>query len=92
VADCTARDAVAIPRLGNHRLGGLLKTPEPLGLAGYPAGNLLQISGDVREFNPKAADPVRKLIDQAFAVRAEGRSRFRFRGLCNRHRCVPPGE
>ena len=30
--------------------------PEPLGLAGYPAGDLLQISGDVREFNPKAAE------------------------------------
>ena len=66
--------------------------PEPLGLAGHPAGDLLQISGDVREFNPKAADPVGKLIDQAFAVRAEGHSRLRFCGLCNRHRCVPPGE
>jgi hypothetical protein len=50
-----------------------LKAPEPLGLAGYPAGNLLQISGDVREFDPKAADPVRKPIDQAFAVRSIGR-------------------
>ncbi len=66
--------------------------PEPLGLAGYPAGDLLQISGDVREFNPKAADPVRKPIDQALAVRAEGHSRFRFRGLCDRHRRVPPGD
>jgi len=52
----------------------------------------LQISGDVREFNPKAADPVRKPIDQALAVRAEGHSRFRFRGLCDRHRRVPPGD
>jgi hypothetical protein len=66
--------------------------PESLGLAGDPAGDLLQISGDVREFNPKAADPVRKLIDQTFAVRGKGRSRFRFCHLCNRHRCVPPGE
>jgi hypothetical protein len=66
--------------------------PEPLGLAGYPAGDLLQISGDVREFNPKAADPVRKLIDQAFAVRGDGRCRFRFCGLCNRHRGIPPDQ
>jgi hypothetical protein len=52
----------------------------------------LEISGDVREFNPKAADPVRKLIDQTFAVRADGRCRFRFCGLCNRHRGIPPDQ
>jgi hypothetical protein len=37
--------------------------PEPLGLGGDPAGDFLQIPGDVREFNPEAADPVRQLID-----------------------------
>jgi hypothetical protein len=30
---------------------------EPLGLAGYPSGDFLQISRHVREFNPEAADP-----------------------------------
>jgi hypothetical protein len=64
---------------------------EPLGLAGHPAGDLLQISRDIREFNPKAADPIRKLIDQTFAIRGAGRRHFQFCGLRNRHRCIPPG-
>ena len=45
---------------------------EPFGLAGDAAGDFLQIAGDVRELNPEAADPVRKLVDQALAVRADG--------------------
>jgi hypothetical protein len=31
---------------------------EPLGLAGYPSGDFLQISRHVGEFNSEAADPV----------------------------------
>ena len=62
---------------GNHGLGGLLQMPEPLGLAGDAAGDFLQISGDVGKLDPEAADPVRKLIDQTFAVRGDGRSAFR---------------
>ena len=45
---------------------------EPLGLVGDAAGDFLQIAGDVGELDPEAADPVRKLIDQAFAVRGDG--------------------
>ena len=76
----------------NHGLGGLLQMPEPIGLVGDPAGDLLQISGDVRKLDPEAADPVRKLIDQAFAVRRHGRSAVRLDGLCNRHHCIPLAE
>jgi hypothetical protein len=65
---------------------------ETVGLAGYVAGDFLQISCHVRELNPKAADPVRKLIDQTFAVRGDGCSGFQLYGLRNRHRCIPPGE
>ena len=43
--------------------------PEPVGLGGDAAGDFLQISGDVRKLDPEAADPVRQLIDQTFAVR-----------------------
>ena len=46
---------------------------EPFGLVGDAAGDFLQVSGDVRELDPEAADPVRKLIDQTFAVRGDGR-------------------
>ena len=53
---------------GNHGLGGLLQMPEPFGLVGHPAGDFLQVSGNVGELDPEAADPVRKLIDQAFGV------------------------
>jgi hypothetical protein len=63
---------------------------EPLGLAGYPAGHLLQVSGHVRELNPEAADPVRKLVDQTFAIRGDGHGTVHYCGLCNRHRCIPP--
>ena len=62
--------------------------PEPLGLVGYAAGDLPQISSHVRELNPEAADSVRKLVDQAFAIRVSG-GRFDLQGLCNRHRYVP---
>ena len=61
-------------RVGNlvigrdHRLGGLLQMPEPVGLAGDTAGDFLQIACHVRELDAEAADPVRKLIDQTFAV------------------------
>ena len=41
---------------------------EPVGLAGDAAGDFLQIACDVGEFHAEAADPVRKLIDQTFAV------------------------
>jgi hypothetical protein len=81
-----ARRAGDIVIGGNHGLGGLLKMPEPLGLIGYAAGDFLQISGDVRELNPKAADLVGKLIDQAFAVRGDGRCSVQRGGLRNWHR------
>ena len=77
---------------GNHGLGGLLQMPEPLGLVGDAAGDFLQISGDVGEFDPEAADPVRKLIDQTFAVRGDGCGTFQLDGLRNRHRCIPLAE
>ena len=57
---------------GNHGLGGLLQLAEPVGLAGDAAGDFPQIAGDVRKLNPEAADPVRQLIDQTFAVRRHG--------------------
>ena len=41
---------------------------EPFGLTGDAAGDFLQVPGDVREFDPEAADPVRKLVDQTLAV------------------------
>jgi len=53
----TARERGRDTRLAETIVSAVfLKMPEPLGLAGYPAGDLLQISGDVRELNPKAAD------------------------------------
>jgi hypothetical protein len=61
-----------------------------IGLAGYPAGDFLQISRDVRELNPEAADLVRKLIDQTFAIRGDGRRTFQLYGVRNRNRCIPP--
>ena len=57
---------------GNHGLGGLLQMPETVGLGGDPAGDFLQIAGDVGKLDPEAADPVGKLIDQPFAVRGHG--------------------
>ena len=57
--------------------------PEPVGLTGYAAGDFLQIAGHVRELNPKAADPVRKLVDQAFAIQRRGRGNVQFCGLRN---------
>jgi hypothetical protein len=77
---------------GNHGLGGRLQMPEPVRLARHAAGDFLQISCHIRELNPKAADPVRKLIDQTFGVRGDGCSAFQLYGLRNRHRCIPPGE
>ena len=65
--------------------------PEAIGLVGDPAGDFLQISRDVRKLNPEAADPVRKLIDQAFGIRGDGRSAFQLYRLRNRHRRIPPG-
>ena len=72
----------------DHGLGGFLKMPETVGLGGDPAGNFLQIARDVGKFNPKAADPGRQQIDQAFAIRGVGR--FRFRRPHNRHCCISP--
>jgi hypothetical protein len=37
-------------------------------LTGNTTGDFLQIARHVREFDPEAADPVRKPIDQAFAI------------------------
>ena len=68
---------------GDHGLGGLLQMPEAVGLVGDAAGDFLQISGDVRKLDPEAADPVRQLIDQTFAVRRHGRGTFRLCGLRN---------
>ncbi len=77
---------------GNHRHSGLLQMLEACGLAGNPAGDFLQVSGHVRKLDPKAADPVRKLIDQPFAVRGAGGGKFQFCGLNDRHRRSPPGQ
>ncbi|OIQ65239.1 hypothetical protein GALL_532040 [mine drainage metagenome] len=77
---------------GDHRLGGLLQMPETVGLGGNTPGDFLQVSCDIREFNPQAADPVRKLVDQAFAIRGHGRSAVLSCGLSNRHRRIPPGQ
>jgi hypothetical protein len=65
---------------------------EPLGLAGYAAGDFLEIAGDVGEFDPKAADPIRQLIDQTLAVGGNGDDSFPVHGLRKRHRCIPLGE
>ena len=52
----------------DHGFGGLLQMPEPVGLTANTAGDFLQIARHIREFDPKAADPVRKPIDQTFAI------------------------
>ncbi len=74
---------------GNHGLGGSLQMSEPIGLVGDAARDLLQVSGHVGQLDAEAADPVRQLIDQALAVRGDGRSAFRFDGLHDRHHCIP---
>jgi hypothetical protein len=81
-----ARGAGNIVVGGDHRLGGLLQMPESLGLAGYPPRHFLQVSRDVGEFDPKGADPVGELIDQAFAGRGSGFGAFQSCGLCHRYR------
>jgi hypothetical protein len=65
--------------------------PEPVGLAGEAAGDFLQISGDIRQLDAKAADPVGQLIDQAFAIRRRCCGIFLLDGLHNRHDCIAPG-
>jgi hypothetical protein len=57
--------------------------PEPVGLVGYATGDFLQVSCDVRELNPKAANLVRELIDQTCAVRGDGCSAVQLCGLRN---------
>jgi len=73
---------------GDHGLGGLLQMPEAVGLGDDPAGDFLQVSRHIRELDAKAADPVRQLVDQTFAVRGGGR--VRLGRLRNRHRCNSP--
>src|SRR5260370_28195244 len=86
-----ARRAGNIVIGGDHRLGGLLQMAEVIGLARYPAGDLLQVPRDVGELDPKRADPAGKLIDQTFAWRRSGCSAFQWCELRYRHRCFPAG-
>ena len=74
---------------GNHGLGGSLQMPEPVGLGGDAARDLLQVSGHVRKLDPEAADPVRQLIDQTLAVGGGGCRAFHLDGLHKRHHCIP---
>jgi hypothetical protein len=64
----------------------LLQMTEPLGLGGDAACDFPQIACDVGELDPKAADPVGELIDQAFAVRGDGCHGLQLDGLRKRHR------
>src|SRR5882724_2454723 len=75
---------------------------EPFGLGGDAACDFLDVARDIRELNPKAADSVRELVDQAFGIRrgghGAGRGALYFNGLRDRHRRTPlnktdsPGE
>ena len=67
----SARDVVIG---GNHGLGGSLQMPEPIGLVGDAARDLLQVSGHVRQLDAESADPVGQLIDQPLAFRGDRRS------------------
>ena len=87
-----ARGAGDIVIGGNHGLGGLLQLAEPVGLAGDTAGDFAQIAGDVRKLYAKAADPVRQLVDQTFAVRRCCGGVVRRCGLRNWHQETPLTE
>ena len=64
---------------------------ESLRLVGNAARDLLDVAGDVGEFDPKATDAVGKLVDQPFSLARIGGS-FHARKLHNRHFGVSPGR
>ena len=64
------RCAGDFPVCRDHGFGGALQVPEAARLIRDPTGHVLQIAGDVGEFDAKAADLVGQLVDKTGTVQS----------------------